>query len=257
MPELSGIFFTDQGKGFPVLLIHGLCETHEIWNSFSKELSKNFRVICLDLPGFGRSKLLSNGFSIADVASKIISLLENLKIEECISIGHSLGGYVTLAIAKQQPDVLAAFGLFHSTAYADTKERKIFRNKVIEFVSNHGVAPFTESFIPPLFYDRANPHIQPVVRLASRTQPETLIAYVKAMRDRPDSTKVLEHFKRPILFIAGEKDTGITADSAKKQANLALNVTLHILPEVAHMGMFENEEATARQVQEFLKKSFV
>lgn len=256
MPEHSAIFYTDQGKGFPVLLIHGFCETHEIWDSFSKELSNDYRIVCLDLPGFGQSELLPTNFSIADVAKKILSLLEALKIEECIAIGHSLGGYVTLAIAEQRPDTLKAFGLFHSTAYADTEERKVSRNKVIEFVSSHGVAPFIESFIPPLFYDQLNQHILPVVKLASRTHAETLIAYVKAMRNRPDRTKVLELFKRPILIIAGEKDTGISLDSVKKQADLARNVTLHLLPEVAHMGMFENEEATLRQTSEFLKNAF-
>lgn len=257
MPEHSGIFYTDRGKGFPVLLIHGFCETHEIWNFFSTELSKDFRIICVDLPGFGQSKLLPTGFSIADVAAKILSLSEALKIEECIAIGHSLGGYVTLAMADQRSNVLKAFVLFHSTAYPDAEERKVSRNKVIEFVSNHGVAPFIESFIPPLFYDQSNLHIQPVVRLASQTKAETLIAYVKAMRDRPDRTKVLEHFVHPILFIAGEKDAGITPESVKKQAIMASKATLNLLPNVAHMGMFEAEETTLHQVKEFLTNAFV
>ena len=211
----------------------------------------------MDLPGFGQSKLLPSGFSIADVATKALSLLEAFKIEECISIGHSLGGYVTLAMADQRPDILKAFGLFHSTAYPDAEERKISRNKVIEFVSNHGVAPFIESFIPPLFYDQTNQHIQSIVRLASQTKQETLIAYVKAMRDRPDRTNVLKHFKRPILFIAGEKDMGIPSESLKKQANMASDVTLNLLSEVAHMGMFEAEETTLYQVKEFLTNAFV
>lgn len=255
MPEHSGIFYTDQGRGFPVIFIHGFCETHEIWDSFSKELSKDFRIICLDLPGFGKSNLLVAGFSIADVAKKILILLAELKIEKCITVGHSLGGYVTLAMAAQHPTILKAFGLFHSTAYPDAEERKVSRNKVIEFVSRYGVIPFIESFIPPLFYDQTNPHINPLVKLASRTQPETLTAYVKAMRDRPDRTSVLEEFKHPILFIGGERDSGISPESVKKQSNLASNATLHILPEVAHVGMFEDEKTTLGHVKEFLKKS--
>jgi pimeloyl-ACP methyl ester carboxylesterase len=255
MPEHSGIFYTDQGKGYPVIFIHGFCETHEIWDSFSKKLAKDFRIICLDLPGFGLSKLLAADFSIADVATKLSTLLAALKIEKCIAVGHSLGGYVTLAMAAQYPTILKAFGLFHSTAYPDTEERKASRNKVIEFVSNHGVAPFIESFIPPLFYDQSNPHIKQLVKLASRTQSKTLIAYVKAMRDRPDRTRVLEEFKRPILFIGGEKDAGISPESVKKQANLAAKATLNILPKVAHVGMFEDEKATLRLVKDFLKKS--
>lgn len=252
MPDQSGVFYTDQGKGFPILLIHGFCETHEIWSAFSKELSKDFRVLTIDLPGFGNSKLLNSSFSIADVASNVLEWLGELQIKSCVAIGHSLGGYVTLAIAEQEPEVLKAFGLFHSTAYADTEERKLSRNKVIEFVSKHGVQPFIESFIPPLFFDQSNKHILPLVRLAFQTPPETLIAYVQAMRDRPDRTNVLQFFKNPTLFIAGEKDTGISPESIRKQVGLTAIGTLHILPEAAHMGMFEEEVITLSQVREFL-----
>jgi len=252
MPEQAGIFYTDKGKGFPVLLIHGFTETHEIWNTFSDELSKNFRVLSIDLPGFGKSKLLEEPFSIADVGQKVIEFLKELKIETCIPIGHSLGGYVILAMAHRQPKLFKAFGLFHSTAYADAEERRLSRNKVIEFVSNHGVAPFIESFIPPLFYDQSNPHIQALVKLSSQTHVATLIAYVKAMRDRPERINVLREFEGTVLFIAGEKDSGISPDSVKMQASLASKVDLNLVAGVAHMGMFESTNETLRLVQKFL-----
>src|SRR5688572_5895818 len=252
MPEQAGIFYTDQGKGFPVLLIHGFCETHQIWESFSNELSKDFRILSIDLPGFGKSALLQEPFSLTDVGLSVLEFLKELKIESCISIGHSLGGYVALAMAEKQPKLFKAFGLFHSTAYPDSEERKLSRNKVIEFVSKYGVTTFIESFIPPLFNDQSNPHILPLVRLASQTKAETLIAYVKAMRDRPDRTNVLQQFQGSILFIAGDKDVGISPDSIKKQAGLALNVNLNLLPHVAHMGMFESEVMTLGLVCKFL-----
>lgn len=252
MPEQAGIFYTDQGKGFPVLLIHGFCETHQIWDSFSNELSKEFRILSIDLPGFGKSALLPSPFSLADVGLRVLEFIKELEIESCISIGHSLGGYVNLAMANQQPELFKAFGLFHSTAYADSEERKFSRNKVIEFVTKHGVTPFIDSFIPPLFNDQTNHHILPLVRLATQTKTETLVAYVNAMRDRPDRTNVLEQFQRSILFIAGEKDSGISPESIKKQASLALNADFNLLPDVAHMGMFECEAVTLRLIHKFL-----
>ena len=251
MPE-SGIHFKDEGNGFPILFIHGFCETHQIWDSFSKELARDFRILSIDLPGFGKSELLQTPFSIADVASRVIQWLKNLRIDSCIAIGHSLGGYVTLAMVEQHPILFKSFGLFHSTAYADTDERKLSRNKVIEFVSRNGVAPFIESFIPPLFYDQLNPHIPAVVALASQTKQETLIAYVEAMRDRPERMHVLEQFQRPVLFIAGERDGGISPESVKKQSELNPQSILHILPEVAHMGMYEKERLTLELTRGFL-----
>lgn len=252
MPEQEGIFYTDQGTGFPVVLIHGFCETHEVWNRFAQQLSKDFRVISVDLPGFGKSKSLPENFSVADAAAKIIDLLHKLEIASCIPIGHSLGGYVTLGMVQQQASLFSGFGLFHSTAYADSDERKGARNKVIEFVSRNGVPAFIETFIPPLFYDKSNPHIQAAVQMALQTKQNTLRGFAAAMRDRPDLTSVIQKFRNPVLFIAGEKDTVIPPEALQKQAKLTSNAHLHIIPDAAHMAMFEKEADTLNLVREFL-----
>lgn len=255
MPEQATIFYTDQGKGFPVVLIHGFCETHEVWTRFAQQLSKDFRVISVDLPGFGKSKSLPKGFSVVDAASKINELLVKLDIEKCIPVGHSLGGYVTLAMVNQQTSLFSGFGLFHSTAYADSDERKAARNKVIEFVSKNGVPAFIETFIPPLFYDKANPDIPFAVTMALQTTLETLTGYASAMRDRPDLTSVIKKFNNPIMFVAGEKDTVIPPETLQKQAELAAKPNLHVIPNVAHMGMFEKEAETLNLTRKFLVKA--
>lgn len=257
MPEKLNVFYTDEGKGFPVILLHGFCETHEVWSRFSKNLANDFRVISVDLPGFGNSKILPEVFSVADAAAKVIALLNELKISKSIVVGHSLGGYVTLAMVRQQAEMFAGFGLFHSTAYADSEERKASRNKVIEFVSKNGVAAFIETFIPPLFHDKSNPDIPFAVKMALKTPQDTLIGYAKAMRDRPDLTSVIQNFKNPILFIAGEKDTVIPVDTVEKQAKMAAKPHLFEIKNAAHMGMFEKEAQTVNLTREFLVKASI
>ena len=108
-----------------------------------------------------------------------------------------------LAMANKQPDLFSGIGLIHSTANADLPERKLARNKVIEFVSANGVLPFVQSFIPPLFYDQRNPSVAGTVSLASATPLSTLISYTEAMRDRLDRNHVLKRFNKPVLFLAG------------------------------------------------------
>lgn len=255
MPEQKDIFYTDQGKGFPVILIHGFCETHEVWSRFSRELSNDFRVVNVDLPGFGNSKSLPQNFSVADAGTKVLALLDALDINKCVAIGHSLGGYVTLSMVKQKPSLFSGFGLFHSTAYADNEERKAARDKVIDFVSKNGVPAFIETFIPPLFYDKANPDIPFAVKMALQTKQETLTGYARAMRDRPDLTSVIQEFSGPVLFIAGEKDTVIPPAALEKQAKLALKPHLHIIGEAAHMGMFEKETESLNLTRGFLVKA--
>ena len=251
---MPGIHYTENGDGFPVILIHGFCEDHHIWEQIVPGLSAEFRVITIDLPGFGESAALEMGHSIDDAAEVVLDFISNdLKINSCIALGHSLGGYVVLAMADKKESLLAGMGLIHSTANADSSERRIARNKVIEFVTSHGVAPFVQSFIPPLFFDPANAVIPGIVEIAKRTPSSTLLSYTEAMRDRPDRNKVLKDFNNPILFLAGEHDTIIPLESIRAQGLQAKQPTLAVLEKTAHMGMLERVNETAEAILSFVR----
>jgi len=253
---MENLFFTDKGSGTPVVLLHGFCESHTIWNELSEELSASFRILCPDLPGFGQSNSL-NDVSLEEVASTLNYWLGELNIERCILIGHSLGGYVTLAFAETFPEKLIGFGLFHSTCYSDTPEKKETRNKVITFLQTHGVKEFTDTFVPGLFYNKSEnvqESIDKLVKEAGTCNQETLISYTRAMRDRTDRCHVINS-KMPVLFIAGDKDGAVTIDQSRKQTKDLNPEFVHILPETGHMGMFERKAETTRMVADFLKKS--
>lgn len=251
---MSSIYFRELGSGFPVVLIHGFPFTNQIWDSFAQRLAEDFHVITPDLPGFGHSGLPLENLTIDSVAEILLNWLREKKILRSIIIGHSLGGYVTLAMAKRAPDMFNAIGIFHSTASADSEEKKESRDKVIEFITKNGVEKFTSNFIGPLFADPHHPAIKIIQSIAVQAKEKTVKAYTLAMRNRPDSTSVLSEFKKPILFIAGEKDGGIPVDSIKKQSTLNSHSELHILKGVAHMGMVESENQTVEIIRRFIKK---
>jgi pimeloyl-ACP methyl ester carboxylesterase len=251
---LSVIHYRDQGKGFPLIFIHGFCETHEIWKLVADSLSSDFRVITIDLPGFGKSTALPAPHSLDDVADTLLDFIQNkLKLSLCAVMGHSLGGYIVLAMIEKDPARFPCFGLIHSTAYPDSEERKANRLKVIDFVQAHGVKPFIESFIPPLFYDLSNPHIPATVALASTTPMQTLVSYTQAMRLRPDRTTVIQSFNKPILIVAGREDKIISLESVTLLASLSINVHLIVLDCVAHMGMLEDSEEVIDTIQNFIQ----
>jgi pimeloyl-ACP methyl ester carboxylesterase len=249
------LHFKSQGKGRPVLLIHGFPLNQTIWASFADELSKSFQVFTIDLPGFGESPLLKAPFSIVDVAESVLGWMTEHNIEKPIVIGHSLGGYVALEMVNMKPNTFAGLVLFHSTAYADSEEKKASRNKVLEFIEKNGVLTFTSNFIPPLFADQKHNDIEFVKRIATQSGKEAVVNYTIAMRDRPDRTSVLRQFPKPILFIAGEKDPGIPVESLKQQQQLGSHIDLSIVRNVAHMGMLEDQNQTLEIVKEFANKS--
>jgi pimeloyl-ACP methyl ester carboxylesterase len=249
---MSQVYYKEKGEGHPLVLVHGFCETNRIWDRFSENLADTYRVLLPDLPGFGESPLPSTPFTITDIAVKLLNWMDELQVKNPVVIGHSLGGYVTLAMAEEQPDRFPGFGLFHSTAYADSEEKKENRNKVIDFVQRNGVQPFIETFVPGLFYQKKNSFIAEVYEMASQTSSQTLVAYTATMRDRPSRERLLETYTKPILMIAGEQDTIVAFGPSSAQTNLMKFPFFRGLTDVGHMGMFENEPASLKIVKDFM-----
>ena len=158
---------------------------------------------------------------------------------------------MALAIAAREPAFCKKLVLLHSSAYADTDEKKANRDKVIEFVSNNGVEPFIKTFVPTLFYDKVHPRMDEVRKICNKAPAITLIEYAKAMRDRPSREGLLRNFHNPILILAGEKDEIIPLDISEKMASLNPKITIFHLPNTGHMGMIEAEAEAIETIAGF------
>lgn len=248
------LFTTQHGKGRPLIFIHGFPMHHGIWDDFGKRFVSTHQVITLDLPGFGKSSILQFPFSLHEVAAKLLQFVLHQDLSEVAVIGHSLGGYIALEMVSQRPDLFSSIGLFHSTALADSAEKKESRTKVIAFVEQHGAAAFTTNFITPLFADPRTPGIDTVKDIARQSSAMAVIGYTNAMREREDHTKTLKNFKKPTLFLMGDQDPGIPLKSIRDQASLCQYPEIHALHRVGHMGMFEKPDEAADRIQRFLQK---
>jgi pimeloyl-ACP methyl ester carboxylesterase len=210
---MASIFYSDTGAGLPVIFLHGFCETSDIWSDMQNKLSKKFRVITIDLPGFGVSPLLEYQFSLEDVATEIKKFLDSISLKKYVLIGHSLGGYIALAFTKLYDENLLGLGLFHSSVFEDDKEKKVNRTKLMEFIKKNGVKTFIKTFIPSLFYKENLSTLDGVIRnlkkSAENTLPESVIQYARAMRDRKGSEKTLSELLTPVMFIIGEEDASV------------------------------------------------
>src|SRR5687768_16052077 len=138
------LFYRTYGKGNPLMFVHGFAEDGNIFSNQIAFFEKDYHVIVPDLPGSGQSEFNQSIDTIEGYADAILAVLNAEKISEAMVIGHSMGGYITLAIADRSPQRLETFGLFHSSAYADDDEKKNARNKSIDFIKEHGAAKFLE-----------------------------------------------------------------------------------------------------------------
>ena len=260
------IFYRTEGNGQPLILLHGFAEDGNIWNFQVEKLKENFYVIVPDLPGSGQSEMLEGDISIEDYAEvikaiadkEIIQARKNKERKNLLTlIGHSMGGYISLAFAEKYPELLNAFGLFHSTAYADDLAKKATRRKGIEFIRKNDVSTFIKSTTPNLFSEKTkkeNPDVvETVITQYKNFSGEALIQYYEAMIRRPDRTSVLRSFRKPVLFIIGRQDTAVPLQSSLEQCYLPAVSYLHILKNSGHMGMLEDENAATAFLLNFLK----
>ncbi len=243
--QSSKIFYRTVGAGKPVVLIHGFAEDGEVWKNQIEFLKDHFYLIIPDLPGSGQSAMI-NDMSIEGMAEVIKAILLNEETETCSMTGHSMGGYITLAFAEKYPEMLTSAGLVHSSAFADSEEKKANRLKSIEFVKKNGAYEFLKAVIFDLFSETwaaANSEtIERQVEKSKNFTDEAIIAYYQAMVNRPDRTHVLKNFPKPILFIIGEHDKAVPFEQSMQQCYLPNLSYIHILRNSAHMGMLEEAD---------------
>jgi pimeloyl-ACP methyl ester carboxylesterase len=255
--EQEQIHFTDQGEGKTVVLLHGFLESVEMWGYFTGHLSKDFRVICIDLPGHGNSDIYHGNLSMEIMARWVKTTLDHLKIENCVMAGHSMGGYVTLEFALQYPEMLQGLILFHSHASADTEEARQNRRRTINIVKLNK-AGFIKEFIPDLFAEENTviyaAEIESLQKRAAQTPPEGIVAALEAMRDRTGKIELLLNTKVPVLFIAGKEDSRIPVQNIMAQAVLPAHAEVLILGNVGHMGFIEASEKTLDMLRYFIHK---
>ena len=251
------LFFQDKGTGPALVFLHGFCDTHELWEDFVKPLTSKYRVVTPDLPGFGKSEILQEPFSIEQVGEIVSAWLRESGIQNPILVGHSLGGYVALSLVDKHPNQLSGICLFHSTPFADSEERRQIRNKVITSVEKNGVSPFIKAFVPGLFVDQTNSGIASMYARAQLTKSAALIGYSKAMRDRPDLSGMLQQSGIPKLVITGADDSLIKADTLRKWAHSNVQCTFRELENVAHMGIFEAKTECQSIISKFAREVFL
>jgi pimeloyl-ACP methyl ester carboxylesterase len=237
----------------PLVLIHGFCEDASLWNTLAPHLTE-IPVVAIDLPGFGGSDVPESPV-MAEYAGAVIAVLDHLAVNRCVLVGHSLGGYTALAFAAGWGDRLAGLGLFHAHPYPDHADRKAVRMRGIAMLEAGKRNLFVAQLFPNLFttaFALKHPEIlQKMVETGQRQSAEGISAALLAMMSRLDHQETLRTTSYPVLFLLGDEDGLVPLTEAWKAALLPDFTSITILPNVAHMGMFEAPEASAAALMAF------
>lgn len=243
-----------KGEGRAVVLLHGYLENLRMWESIGNELSKSYKIVKIDLPGHGKSKTYGEIHKMEFMAEKVNEVLDELKIENPIFIGHSMGGYVTLAFAELFPEKLKGFILLNSTSLPDSEEKKEQRLKAVETAQRNFDA-LVKMSIPTLFAQKRREFLKEEMEFAKELARETPIEGVTAallgMRERPDRTDVLLNFKGAKGLVVGKYDQAVNPEELKKIIPENSDILVTEL-EAAHMAHLEVPEHTLNFIFDFL-----
>lgn len=254
----STIYYTITGSGQPVVLLHGFAEDSTIWKHQLEFLQQHCMLVIPDIPGSGQSNLLvSDNVTMEDYAAFLNELLIIENIENCIVLGHSMGGYITLAFAAMFAARLKGFGFIHSTAFADSEDKKSNRRKAIKFIEEQGINSFLKNTIPNLFSPAfREEHLETIEDLIARGNSftkEALIQYYTAIMNRPDRTALLINSNVPVLFVVSSEDTAAPLEDLIQQVHLPSVSHIHILQRVGHMSMVEKPDELNKHLLHFIK----
>lgn len=251
------VFYEDQGQGNVVVLLHGFLENSTMWDYLISELSPSYRLITVDLLGHGKTGNLGYVHTMAEMAELVLKVLEHLNIEEFVVIGHSMGGYVALALAKRNQHRLKGICLMNSTYRSDNDGRKSIRKKAIEMVRmNYDLIVRTS--VSNLFaaeskskFPRA---IEMAIDQALQTPVQGYVAAQRGMMEREDLYDFLKHLKTEKLIIVGAKDPIIDYQRILSET-LGTTINYKELT-LGHMSHIENKSENTYIIMQFIENIY-
>ena len=250
----ANIFFSDEGKGTVVVLIHGFLENATMWKNSIPTLSKKNRIVTIDLLGHGKTDCLGYVHSMELFAETIAAVLKHLRIRKCILVGHSLGGYVALAFAEKHPQKIKGLCLMNATSNEDDEARKTLRMHANKMIQNNFSTMVRMSFTN-LFSKESSTifaaEIKSALKEALQTPLQGYIAAQEGMRIRPNRNHVLveNNFKK--LLIIGEKDPVLDCQTSIEEAEKT-NSEFVLFPD-GHMSHIENKNQLIPTLKNFIK----
>lgn len=237
-----------QGSGSePLVLLHGFMENLSIWDDLVPHLSERFKVIKIDLPGFGKSEAVAEIQTSEIMADEVKKVTDQLGLKNFHLLGHSMGGYVSLAFAEKYPELLKSFTLFFSTYFADDQAKKETRRKGLRIIKEN-LRAFVNAGVPNLFNPNELDVLESKIKLAKEiaytSSVEGVLASQKGMIERPDRASVLENFEGRILVLSGKHDSAVNSEKTIKNLPDSTNVKSYIL-DCGHNGHWEKPQICA------------
>jgi pimeloyl-ACP methyl ester carboxylesterase len=249
------LHYEESGQGMPVVMLHGFPFEHTIWNAQRAALSNSYRVITPDLRGHGQSPYSTGTYTMDLLAGDVIALLDRLGIDRAVWVGHSMGGYITMAALRSAPERISGAAFVTTHPRADTPSRQLQRRESADVVMQQGPSTVAMSMLATLFasgVEGGSPMAQGIYDMMVKTSPEGVAGSLLGMADRMDSTDSLRNVTVPTIVIAGSEDGIIKQDMIQDLLAALPRADLVQIEGAGHLPMIERPDETTAALRRFL-----
>ena len=251
----SNIYYTVKGEGSAIILLHGFLETTAMWDDIVPKLSKTHKVITIDLLGHGKTDCIGYVHTMEAMADAVFAVLNHLRVDTGIVIGHSMGGYVALALAEKKPELFEGLCLMNSTFEADDKARKQLRTRSCKLAQSNFTnlvrMSFTNLFAPES-RENFKKEFEDALEFALTTTAQGYIAAQEGMKLRPNRCDTFKNLDCKKGMIIGAKDTIV--DGEKLIAQIEATPIDVVEFSGGHMSHIENKSELSYFLKLFIEK---
>lgn len=251
------LHYRDEGRDNTrtLVLLHGFMQNLDVWSSYVLSYLNRFRIITIDLPGHGLSDTFCDVHNMDFMARMVKEVLTAAGVDQCVMVGHSMGGYVALSFAHQYPYNLRGLGLISSHAMADSESHRQSREEACRQAEANR-ANYILGFIPPLFDESRRAALSKEIKdlqdQCLEITTASIVAAQQGMARRPSHIATLQNIDVPVLFVYGKNDPRIPLEVAVSQTMMPRHSETILLDGVAHMPFIEEREYIKPRLANFV-----
>lgn len=256
------VHYRDEGVGEPLVLIHGTASSLHTWDKWSQELKSNYRVIRLDLPGFGLTGPdWADRYEIEDDVRLLTAFLARLGVEKVHLAGSSLGGRIAWQLALDYPEKVESLTLLNALGYP--QERWPLPIEMAQWpIMDEVMASFSPRFmyatgLKDVYFNDSLVNERLVDRYFELSRyPGNLVAFPKRVQARLDKdASLIPGIRTPTLILWGEEDKYFPVGNAHRFGADIANSRVQIYPDVGHLPMEEVPELSLAHFIAFVREN--
>jgi pimeloyl-ACP methyl ester carboxylesterase len=251
--------YLEAGSGKPLVFLHAFPFSAEQWLPQLARVPPGWRFVAPDLRGFGGTEpgaTPGGPITIDTYATDIVELMAHIEMPRAVVCGLSMGGYVAMALARRAPARISGLVLADTRVGPDSPEGRAARDRMLDLLNREGPSAVATEMLPKLLSEkttREQGDLVHVVRQAIEANSRAgIAAAIHAMKDRPDSSGVLQQMTCPSLVMVGQHDALTPPKDAQVLHEILPGSRLVTVPDAGHLSNLEAPQAFNRLLAEWL-----